>query len=111
MKIKLKKYFKSSVLVNPEKAKSLYDRLRKIMKKEKEVVLDFEGIKAITFVFLYVLFTNLWNEHGKDLKNRLTINNAQENLLEQMMYLRKNYKTLQAKFLGTHQNFEISYIS
>ena len=58
MKIKLKRYFNSSVLVNPGKAKNLYEKLKKILKLEKEVVLDFSGIKATTFVFLFVLFTN-----------------------------------------------------
>lgn len=110
MKIKLKRYFNSSVLVNPGKAKNLCERLKNILKLEKEVILDFNGIQATTFVFLFVLFTNLWKEYGKDLKNKLAINNAPENLLKQMIYLKKNYKELNEKFLGVHQNFGISYL-
>lgn len=110
MKIKLKKYFNSSVLVNPGKARKFYERLKNILKLEKEVVLDFNGIKATTFVFLFVLFTNLWKEYGKELKNKLVIKNAPANLVEQMNYLKKNYKELNEKFTGTQQSFAISYL-
>ncbi|ERT67668.1 hypothetical protein HMPREF0202_02354 [Cetobacterium somerae ATCC BAA-474] len=110
MKIKLKRYFNSSMLVNPDKAKSFCDKLKEILKKEEEVVLDFAGIQATTLVFLFVLFTNLWNEYGKDLKNKLTIKNGSQGLFKQMIYLKENYKELKSKFLGVHQNFEIAYI-
>ncbi|MEG0069927.1 STAS-like domain-containing protein [Cetobacterium sp.] len=110
MKIKLRKYFNSSVLVNPDKAKMFCDRLKDILKKEKEVVLDFTGIKATTLVFLFVLFTNLWNEYGKELNSKLSIKNASENFFNQLLYLKKNYKSLKEKFLGVHSNFEITYI-
>jgi len=110
MKIKLKRYFNSSMLVNPDKAKSFYSKLKEILKKEEEVVLDFAGIQATTLVFLFVLFTNLWNEYGKDLKNKLTIKNGSQSLFKQLIYLKENYKELKSKFLGVHQNFEIVYI-
>lgn len=110
MKIKLKKYFKSSMLVNPDKAKNFCDKLKEILKKEEEVVLDFAGIQATTLVFLFVLFTNLWNEYGKDLKNKLTIKNGSQGLFKQLIYLKENYKELKTKFLGVHKNFEIAYI-
>lgn len=110
MKIKLKRYFNSSMLVNPDKAKSFCDKLKEILKKEEEVVLDFAGIQATTLVFLFVLFTNLWNEYGKDLKSKLTIKNGSQGLFKQMIYLKENYKELKSKFLGVHQNFEIAYI-
>ena len=110
MKIKLKKYFKSSMLINPDKAKSFYEKIKEILKKEEEVVLDFAGIQATTLVFLYELFTNLWNEYGNELKNKLTIKNASQGLFSQMLYLKDNYKELKTKFLGVHQNFEIAYI-
>ena len=110
MKIKLKKYFKSSMLINPDKAKTFCDKLKEILKKEEEIILDFAGIQAITLVFLFVLFTNLWNEYGKDLKNKLTIKNGSQNLFKQLIYLKENYKELKLKFLGVHKNFEIAYI-
>ena len=110
MKIKLKKYFKSSMLINPDKAKSFYEKIKDILKKEEEVVLDFAGIQATTLVFLYVLFTNLWNEYGSEVKNKLTIKNGSQGLFKQMIYLKDNYKDLKTKFLGVHKNFEISYI-
>lgn len=111
MKIKLKKFFNSNILVNPEKAKVLYENIKKLLKKENEIILDFKGIQATTFVFLYVLFSNLWREYGKDLKNKLTINNAPETLINQMVYLKDNYRELQSTFLGTQKNFELAYIS
>ena len=95
---------------NQDKAKSFCDKLKEILKKEEEVVLDFAGIQATTLVFLFVLFTNLWNEYGKDLKNKLTIKNGSQGLFKQMIYLKENYKELKSKFLGVHQNFEIAYI-
>ncbi|MGL5088427.1 MAG: STAS-like domain-containing protein [Cetobacterium sp.] len=110
MKIKLKKYFKSSMLINPEKAKSFFDRIKEILKKEEEITLDFTGIQATTLVFLYVLFTNLRNEYGNELKNKLTIKNASEGFFGQMIYLKENYKDLKLKYLGIYQNFEIAYI-
>ncbi|MGL4998159.1 MAG: STAS-like domain-containing protein [Cetobacterium sp.] len=110
MKIKLKKYFKSSMLINPEKAKSFFDRIKEVLKKEEEITLDFTGIQATTLVFLFVLFTNLWNEYGNELKNKLTIKNASEGLFGQMIYLKENYKDLKSKYVGIHQNFEIAYI-
>lgn len=110
MKIKLKRYFNSSMLINPEKAKSFCDKLKEILKKEKMIVLDFAGIQATTLVFLFVLFTNLWKEYGKDLKSKLTIKNGSQGLFMQMIYLKENYNELRSKFLGTHQNFEIAYI-
>lgn len=111
MKIKLKKFFNSNILVNPEKAKILYESIKKLLVKENEIILDFKGIQATTFVFLYVLFSNLWKEYGRDLKNKLTINNAPETLINQMVYLKDNYKELQSLFLGTQKNFELAYIS
>lgn len=110
MKIKLKKYFNSSMLINPDKAKNFYEKIKEVLKKEEEVVLDFAGIQVTTLVFLYVLFTNLWNEYGNELKNKLTIKNMSQGLLNQMLYLKDNYKELKTKFLGVHQNFEIAYI-
>ncbi|WP_293723335.1 STAS-like domain-containing protein [uncultured Cetobacterium sp.] len=110
MKIKLKKYFNSSMLINPDKAKSFYEKIKEVLKKEEEVVLDFAGIQVTTLVFLYVLFTNLWNEYGNELKNKLTIKNASQGFFNQMIYLKDNYKELKTKFLGVHQNFEIAYI-
>ena len=88
MKIKLNKYFNSSVLVNPDKAKIFCDKLKEVLKKEEEVVLDFTGIKVTTLVFLFVLFTNLWNEYGKELNNKLMIKNASENFFNQLLYLK-----------------------
>ncbi|MGL4910745.1 MAG: STAS-like domain-containing protein [Cetobacterium sp.] len=110
MKIKLKKYFNSSMLINPDKAKTFFEKIKDILKKEEEIVLDFDGIQATTLVFLYVLFTNLWNEYGNELKSKLTIKNASHNLFGQMIYLKDNYKDLKSKYLGVHKNFEIAYI-
>ncbi|MGL5796566.1 MAG: STAS-like domain-containing protein [Cetobacterium sp.] len=110
MKIKLKKYFNSSMLINPDKAKTFFEKIKDILKKEEEIVLDFDGIQATTLVFLYVLFTNLWNEYGNELKSKLTIKNASQNLFGQLIYLKDNYKELKSKYLGIHKNFEIAYI-
>ncbi|MDX8336226.1 MULTISPECIES: STAS-like domain-containing protein [Cetobacterium] len=110
MKIKLKKYFNSSMLINPEKAKGFFNKLKEILKKEEEVTLDFAGIQVTTLVFLFVLFTNLWNEYGRELKNKLTIKNCSQGLFNQMLYLKKNHKELRTKYLGVHKNFEIAYL-
>lgn len=111
MKIKLKKYFNSSMLINPEKAKNICDKLKDIFKKEDKIILDFSGIKAVTLVFLFVLFTNLWKIHGNNLKHRLLIRNISKNFLSQILYLKTNYKELQKKFLGVYSNFELAYIN
>ncbi|MCJ8341736.1 MAG: STAS-like domain-containing protein [Cetobacterium sp.] len=110
MKIKLKNFFKSAILVSPEKALTIYSEIADTLKSKKEVTLDFEGIKATTLVFLFVLFTKLWKEFGKELKNKLSIKNASESLLKEIIYLEKNYKKLHDTFHGVHNNFQLAYL-
>ena len=110
MKIKLKRYFNTTILVSPEKAKKFCDRIKNILKREEEVILDFEGIQITTLVFLFVLFTNMWNECGKELRKKLIINNGSQGFFNQLNYLKENYKDLRKKFVNTCNNFEGIYI-
>ncbi|MGL4307537.1 STAS-like domain-containing protein [Cetobacterium sp. SF1] len=110
MNIKLKNFFKSSILVSPEKALTIYGEIADTLKSKKEVILDFDGIKATTLVFLFVLFTRLWKEFGKELKNVLSIKNASESLMKEIIYLEKNYKKLHERFHEVHNNFQLAYL-
>lgn len=110
MKINLKKFFKSNLLVSPEKALKIYAEVLEPLKQKKEVTLDFDGIQATTLVFLFVFFTRLWENFGKELKTKLLIKNASDSLIKEIIYLEKNYKTLYEKFKSSHSNFQIAYL-
>lgn len=58
MNLVLSKIFETSVLVSPKKALQLCSMVARKIKKGDSVVIDFNGIKATTLAFLYVLFSN-----------------------------------------------------
>jgi hypothetical protein len=100
MRLALKKFFNTTVLITPKKAWTLYEEVVEILKTGGEIILDFEGVKATTLIFHYVLFSNLYNKYGKTLKNKLQIKNASEEMIGLLQYLHRNYKELNIKFSG-----------
>lgn len=98
MNLVLSKIFETSVLVSPKKALQLCSMVARKIKKGDSVVIDFNGIKATTLAFLYVLFSNIVKECGKDVKSLVSIENASKELKEEFKYLKQNYKELCEKF-------------
>lgn len=100
MKLVLKKFFNSTLLVSPKKALELYEAVVSSLKKGNELVLDFEGIKATTLVFHYVFYSKLYESFGKELKQKIQIKNASKEMIDLLMHLQRNYKELSVKFSG-----------
>lgn len=106
MNLVLSKIFETSVLVSPKKALQLCSMVARKIKKgdsvvidfRDSVVIDFNGIKATTLAFLYVLFSNIVKECGKDVESLVSIENASKELKEEFKYLKQNYKELCEKF-------------
>lgn len=101
MKLILSKILNTSVLVSPKKALQLYKIIVERIKNGKNVNIDFLGIQATTLSFLYIVFSNVAKEcekNSKELKQLISISNASHNLIEEMKYLRDNYKQLSLKF-------------
>lgn len=94
MNLVLSKIFETSVLVSPKKALQLCSMVARKIKKGDSVVIDFNGIKATTLAFLYVLL----KECGKDVKSLISVENASKELKEEFKYLKQNYKELCEKF-------------
>lgn len=76
MNLVLSKIFETSVLVSPKKATQLCTMIAKKIKNGDEVVIDFHGIKATTLAFLYILFSNVVKECGKDVKKVISVINT-----------------------------------
>ena len=100
MNLVLSKIFETSVLVSPKKATQLCTMIAKKVKNGDEVVIDFHGIKATTLAFLYVLFSNVIKECGKDVKKVISVINTSNELKEEFKYFKQNYKDLCDKFSG-----------
>lgn len=98
MNLVLSKIFETSVFVSPKKALQLCSMVARKIKKGDSVVIDFNGIKATTLAFLYVLFSNIVKECGKDVKSLISVENASKELKEEFKYLKQNYKELCEKF-------------
>lgn len=101
MKLILSKILNTSVLASPKKAILLYKIIAKRIKLGKTINIDFLGIQATTLSFLYIVFSNVakdCNKTAKELKALISISNASRNLIEEMRYLRDNYKKLSLQF-------------
>ncbi len=110
MKIRLKKYFNTKVLVDPEKAEKFCCRLKELFKIEKNIILDFSEIKGISQLFLYVLFTSLWKTYGKALRSKITIINPPSLFFNQLKYLKDNYGDLKRRYASFNQKYRLSYV-
>lgn len=98
MNLVLSKIFETSVLVSPKKALQLCSMVARKIKNGDEVVMDFKGIKATTLAFLYVLFSNIVKECGKDVKKMISVVNTSKELKAEFKYFKANYKDLCEKF-------------
>lgn len=108
MHLILTKLFNTSVLVSPVKAMELCKIITKRIKSGKSVNIDFLGVQAITIAFLYIVFSNLLKECEKsvgDLKKFISISNPSASLIEEMKYLKDNYKTVSKKL----DNLQLTY--
>ncbi len=108
MKLILSKILNTSVLVSPKKAMELYKIISDKIKKGGSVNIDFLGIQATTLSFLYIVFTNVARDcekSAKELKQLISISNASHNLIEEMKYLRDNYKQLSLKFSAIEYSY------
>lgn len=108
MKLILSKILNTSVLVSPKKAIQLYKIILKRVKMGKPVNIDFLGIQATTLAFLYIVFSNVAKDSEKsikELKNLISISNASHNLIEEIKYLKENYKKLSVKFSAIEYSF------
>lgn len=100
MRLILKKFFNTSVLASPAKAMRLYKILSLRVKNGKTVNLDFLGIQATTIAFLYIVFSNLIKEcqkNIKEIKGLIYISNASVSLMQEIEYLKENYKQVGKK--------------
>ena len=65
--------------VTPDEGKPINDEIRKLMKEEKIVEIDFSGVELITTAFLNVVIGELYNDYSSEfLKERLKISNISE---------------------------------
>lgn len=100
MKLVLVKFLNTPVLASPVKAMKLYEILSQKLKAGNRITIDFSGIKGITSYFLYIVFNNLLKEYEKNIevvKNLISISNPTTILLQEIEYLKFNYKTLKNK--------------
>ena len=98
MNLVLSKIFETSVLVSPKKALQLCSMVARKIKNGDEVVIDFHGIKATTLAFLYVLFSNIVKECGKDVRKMISVANTSNELKAEFKYFKENYRDLCEKF-------------
>lgn len=108
MKLILSKLFNTSVLVSPKKALQLYKIISKKIQEGKTINIDFLGIQAMTLSFIYIVFSNVAKEcekSAKELKTLISVSNVSTNLIEEMKYLRDNYKKLSDKFSAIEYSF------
>ncbi|MBU3841420.1 MAG: DUF4325 domain-containing protein [Candidatus Fusobacterium pullicola] len=108
MKLILKKILNTSVLASPKKAFQLCKIIAKRVKLGKSINIDFLGIQATTLSFLYIVFSNVakeCNKSAKELKALISISNASYNLIEEMKYLRDNYKKLSLQFSAIEYDY------
>lgn len=108
MKLILSKILNTTVLVSPKKAFQLYKIISDKIQTGKNINIDFCGIQAMTLSFLYIVFSNVAKDcekNAKELKKLISISNASHNLIEEMKYLRDNYKQLSLKFSALEYSF------
>lgn len=108
MKLILSKILNTSVLASPKKALQLYKIIAKRIKLGKSINIDFLGIQATTLSFFYIVFSNVAKDCGKsakELKNLISISNASHNLIEEIRYLRDNYKKLSLQFSAIEYSY------
>lgn len=109
MHLILTKLFNTSVLVSPVKAMALCKILTKRIKSGKSVTIDFLGIQGITGAFLYIVFSNLVKEcekNAEEIKKFISISNPCQTLIDEINYLKNNYKSLGKKI----DSLQLSYV-
>lgn len=109
MHLILTKFFNTSVLVSPVKAMELCKILTQRVKSGKPITLDFLGVKGITSAFLYIVFSNLIKEcekNAEELKKFISISNPCQTLIDEINYLRDNYKSVSRRI----DSLQLSYI-
>jgi hypothetical protein len=88
------------VLASPRKAIAFGKIVVDHLQTGKDVTLDFTGVKGVTVGFLYLLFTGIYKECGKNLARLVSVANVPDSVKEPFQYLRNNYAELDSRFSG-----------
>lgn len=76
MKINVKELIHTEFAIKAEKGEILYSELEKWIKKNEEIILDFDGIEASTTRFFNVSIGKLYKKYSSDIVEGIKIENA-----------------------------------
>lgn len=84
MKINVKELIRTEFAIKAEKGEILYNELEKWIKKNEEIVLDFDGIEASTTRFFNVSIGKLYGEFPEKTVDEIKISNANKVVANQI---------------------------
>ncbi|MDR1835501.1 MAG: STAS-like domain-containing protein [Fusobacteriaceae bacterium] len=88
------------ILASPKKAMAFGKIVVDHINSGNEVTLDFSGVEGVTVGFLYLLFTRIYKECGKNIHRLVNVVNVPERAKDSFHYLRNNYEELDSRFAG-----------
>lgn len=98
MVLVLKKFLKTSSLICPNNALKLNYIINSALAQNIKITLDFSNVKSISLAFLYFSFRGIKKQYKDKLKDLIVIKNPTSFLLDEIDYLKKNYRELSKKF-------------
>lgn len=98
MVLVLKNFLKTSSLICPSNALKLNYIINSALAQNIKITLDFSNVKSISLAFLYFSFRGIKKQYKDKLKDLIVIKNPTSFLMDEIDYLKKNYRELSKKF-------------
>jgi hypothetical protein len=98
MNLVLTNVLETLVLASPKKALKFGAIVVDHLKKGRNVTIDFSGVQGVTVGFLYLLFSNIYKECGKNISKLVDVTNVPYKVKASFNYLKENYAEINYKY-------------